>query len=100
MTDREIVELIRVKYPKHSKAAYSLAKHTEVTGVMLCPGAQYIDDVAHERKRYPENRANTFRVCGRLPEDLGKRVAAKLRERGGSMQDLLLELLTAWVKED
>lgn len=98
MTDREIADLIRIKYPKHTPNAYSLAKRTEQTGVMLCPGAKEIDDIAHERKRYKENRKNPFRIYGRLPVDLAEKVKAKLEAEGATIQAVLLRLLTAWVE--
>ena len=97
MTRNEIVAMIQIKYPKHTKQAYSLASRTEETGVMLCPGAQEIDDACREKRRYKENRKCPFRIYGRLPDELGAKVRAKLAETGTTMQDLLLFLLTEWV---
>lgn len=94
--DAEIVAAIREKYPKHTKAAYSVAKRTPETGVMLCPGAKEIRDKVLQQARRPENRKNKFRIYGRLPETLADKVMAKLA--GGSMQDLLVKLLTEWVE--
>lgn len=98
MTRAEVIELIRVKYPKHTKQAYSLAMRTEETGVMLCPGAKEIDDIAHERKQYKENRKNPFRIYGRLPEALAEKVKAKLAAQNTTMQEVLLFLLTQWAE--
>lgn len=99
MTRTEIIELIRVKFPKFTKQALSLALRTDETGVMLCPKAKDIYDAAMERRRqYPENRKNPFRIYGRLPEALGAKIKEKLAQKGITMQDLLLDLLTKWVE--
>ena len=94
--DAAVAAEIRKTYPKHSKTAFSLAKRTSETGVMLCPGAREIAALYMGQKRKPENRRMKFRIYGRLPDDLAGKVKAKLGD--GSMQDLLVMLLTEWVE--
>lgn len=99
-TDRAIAEAIRQEFPKHSRAAYSMAKRTSETGGMLCPRAKEIADLYLAKKRKPENRTMKNRIYGRLPDELQKRVTEKMaRENISSMQDLLVKLLTEWVDE-
>lgn len=95
--DAAVAAEIRKVYPKHSKTAYSLAKRTNETGVMLCPRAKEIAALYLGQKK-PENRRMKHRICGRLPDELAEKVKAKLN--GGSMQDLLVMLLTEWVARD
>ena len=99
--DRDIAAVIRQTFPKHSTNAYSLAKRTPETGVMLCPEAERIkkEYLAQAKPRKPENRRFKFRIYGRIPDELAVRVQAKLAEKKLTMQDLLLELLTAWMEE-
>ena len=100
--DAEIAAAIRAVFPKHNKACYSLAKRTPETGVMLCPEAERIkkEYLAQAKPRKPENRRFKFRIYGRIPDDLAVRVQTRLAEEGRTMQDLLLDLLTAWIMED
>lgn len=100
--DREIAAVIRQTFPKHSKEAYSMAKRTRETGVMLCPEAKRIKEeyLAQRKPRKPENRKFRFRIYGRIPDELASRVQTRLAEEGRTMQDLLLELLTAWIMEE
>lgn len=93
--DAAIAAEIRKSFPKHSKTAYSLAKRTNETGVMLCPRAKEIA-ARYLGQKKPENRRMKHRICGRLPDELAEKVKAKLN--GGSMQDLLVMLLTEWVE--
>lgn len=51
MTDKEIAAEIRKVYPKHSRAAYSLAKNSDDTGVQLTPEAQEIADTLKGSKK-------------------------------------------------
>ena len=44
MTSSEIVEAVRVEYPKFSKAAWSLARRPDETGVTFVPKAAEIID--------------------------------------------------------
>ena len=98
-TDAEIAAKIREEFPKCSKQAYSLAKRTAETGVMLCPRAREIRSLYLKQTRKPERRRYTFRVQGRIPDELAARMIAKLG--GRSVQDLILELVTEWVfRED
>ena len=98
-TDAEIAAKIREEFPKHSRAAYSLARNTQATGVMLCPRAREIRAVYLKQTKKPERRRYTFRVQGRIPDELAARMMAKLG--GRSVQDLILELVTEWVfRED
>lgn len=100
-TDRAIAEAIRREFPKHNRAAYSMAKRTSETGVMLCPRAREIKEEFLKQNRKRENRTNKNRIYGRLPDELNARVAAKMaRENIPSMQDLLIRLLTEWVEAD
>lgn len=97
-TDAEIAAEIRKEFPKCSRAAYSLAKNTVVTGVMLCPRAREIRSLYLKQTKKPERRRYTFRVQGRIPDELAARMMAKLG--GRSVQDLLLELVTEWVMRE
>ena len=98
-TDAQIAAKIREEFPKCSRAAYSMAVRTNETGVMLCPRAREIRAEYLKQTRKKENRRFSFRVYGRIPDELAVRVLTKLK--GGSVQDLLLMLLTEWVmKED
>jgi hypothetical protein len=94
--DAAVAAEIRKVFPKHNKTAYSLAKRTSETGVMLCPKAREIAALYLGQKRKPAKRKNPYRIYGRLPMDLAEKVKAKLGD--GSMQDLLLMLLTEWVE--
>lgn len=98
--DVEIAAAIREKFPKHSKAAYSMAKRTPETGLMLCPAARDIRDRLLGKKKYPENRKNGFRIYGRLPDTLGLRMLEKLAAKNMSVQDLLIELVTDWLIDE
>lgn len=100
MTDSQIAAAIQARYPKHNKAAYSLAKRTPDTGLMLCPAARDIRDRLLGKKRYPENRKNGFRITGRIPDEMGVRMLEKLATKKMSVQDLLLALLTEWIYEE
>lgn len=95
-TDRELAEAIRREFPKHTRAAFSMAKRTAETGVMLCPRSREIVREVTMQKRRPESRTNRIRKSVRLPDELAERVMAKLD--GGSMQALLIRLLTEWVE--
>ena len=96
-TDAEIAAKIREEFPKCSKQAYSLAKRTAETGVMLCPRAREIRSLYLKQTR--KRRRYTCRVQGRIPDELAARMIAKLG--GRSVQDLILELVTEWVfRED
>jgi hypothetical protein len=52
MTDwQKAQQAIQERFPKHTKGAYSIAKRTEETGVMLCPEASEIENrVLHNKK--------------------------------------------------
>ena len=99
--DREVAAVIRQTFPKHTNGAYSMAKRTYETGVMLCPEAERIkkEYLAQVKPKKPENRRFKFRVYGRIPDELAVRIQTKLTEKKLTMQDLLLELLTAWMEE-
>ena len=98
--DAEIAAAIREVFPKHNKAAYSLAKRTPDTGLMLCPVARDIRDRLLGKKKYPENRRNGFRIYGRLPDALGLRMLEKLAAKHMTVQDLLIELVTDWLIDE
>ena len=97
--DAEIAAVIRRTFPKHDKACYSMAKRTYETGVMLCPRAKRIKEefLAQAKPKKPENRKFKFRIYGRIPDELAVRVQTRLNEKGMTMQDLLLSLLTEWI---
>lgn len=99
--DADIALAIKAHFPKHTKQAFSLAKRTPETGVMLCPEAERIkaEFLKQIQPRKPENRKFRFRIYGRIPDELAVRVQSKLSEQGKTMQDILLELLTAWIEE-
>ena len=94
--DSVIAGEIRKEFPKHTRAAYSLAKRTNETGVMLCPKAREIARLYTQKQAKPAQRKNPFRIYGRLPTELAEKVQAKLGD--GTMQDLLVRLLTEWVE--
>ena len=97
--DREVAAVIRQTFPKHTSGAYSMAKRTPETGVMLCPEAERIkkEYLAQVKPKKPENRRFKFRIYGRIPDELAVRVQAKMAEEKLTMQGLLLSLLTEWV---
>lgn len=98
-TDARISAEIRREFPKHNRAAYSMAKRTAETGVMLCPRAKEIaEEFLKKRPRRPENRKMKNRIYGRLPDELHRKVTAKMAVEHTNMQDLLVMLLTAWVE--
>jgi len=99
--DREVAAVIRQTFPKHTNGAYSMAKRTSETGVMLCPEAERIrkEFLAQAKPKKPENRRFKFRIYGRIPDELAVRIQTKLAEKKLTMQDLLLELLTKWMED-
>lgn len=59
MTRKEKIEAIRAEFPKHSKAAYSLAVRTKDTGVMLCPRAR---ELSEGRRKDAHTKQYSLRV--------------------------------------
>jgi len=100
--DKEVAAVIRQTFPKHTPGVYSMAKRTYETGVMLCPRAKRIKEefLAQAKPRKPENRKFGFRICGRIPDELGVRIRTELAKKNMTMQDLLLELLVKWMEEE
>ena len=97
MTDADIANAIRKSYPKHNKTAFSLAKRTPETGVMLCPGAQSIMDDVLEKKK-PRRHVNPYQMRARLPKELEARVKAKAKDQGTTLQAVIIMLLTEWLE--
>ena len=99
MKDIEIAALIREEFPAHSKTAYSLAKRTRDTGVMLCPRAREIRDEALKQRRKP-NRKKAVHFNCRLSDALACRVLQKMGRENITKQELLEKLLREWVEAD
>lgn len=99
MTDKAIAALIKEAFPKHSTAAYSFAKNTKETGVMLCPQAAAIAraaGVASSPVKRTRRKCIQFRA--RLSPTTAAAVEAKMAKVGISSKQTLVEaLLLNWI---
>lgn len=83
MTDKEIAAEIRKVYPKHSKAAYSLAKNSDETGVQLTPEAQSIaDSLRGSKKPKKDAHIKQHRLQVRVTESRYAEVKRLIEEDG------------------
>ena len=99
MKDSDIAAAIRQVYPKHSKQAYSLAKRTPETGVMLCYKAEMIKQALLEQKPKRAPRPGSYQMRARLPKTLEDRVKAKAAAQATTINAVIVMLLTQWVGE-
>ena len=94
-------DAITKEFPKHSPAAFSLASHSEDTGVQFTERAvQIIFEVLWQEGKH--QKKNSRRKCHgfscRVTPELAKAVLTKMRREGiASKQTLLEELLKGWV---
>lgn len=83
MTDRQIAAAIREVFPKHSNAAYSLAKNGPETGVRLTPEAQRIaDGVKGVSKPHRDTHKKQHRLQVRVTKERYKTVKRLIEEDG------------------
>ena len=83
MTDRQIAAAIREVFPKHSNAAYSLAKNSLETGVQLTPEAQKIaDGMKGEDKPHKDTHRKQHRLQVRVTKERYETVKRLIEEDG------------------
>lgn len=99
MTNREIADRIAIDYPKHSKAALSLALRSSETGVRLTPKAERIYLECKGFVRKTENRKKCVRFSARLSDETAAAVMEAMQREGYSTVQALIEaLLLDWLK--
>lgn len=92
MTDtQKAVEAIRRKYPKHSKAAYSLATRSKETGVVLTPAAKKLDAAARGIEKPADTHRLRDRASCRVSAETFERIKKAVNESGQRTVD-------AWLK--
>ena len=80
---QEVQKAIQAEYPKHTKGAYSLAKRTKQTGVMLCPRAAEIErNILRNKSPYKDTHKlkHSFKV--RVTESRYELVKQLLEKEG------------------
>ena len=103
MSTREIVEAVKVEYPKFSSAALSLASRSCDTGVTFVPRAREIVEAVQRatnptRARKPFRKKSVEFKC-RLAPTNAQAVKNEMTRRGvGTVQDLLEALLLEWAE--
>lgn len=103
MSTREIVEAVKVEYPKFSSAALSLASRSYDTGVTFVPRAREIVEAvqratSHTRARKPFRKKSVEFKC-RLAPASAQAVKSEMTRRGVvAVQDLLEALLLEWAE--
>lgn len=102
MRSQEVVEAVRVKYPKFSLAALSMARRPHDTGVTFVKGAYEIIEAAGGStgpyKPAEEHRVKSISFRGRLAPADAQRVKNEMTRRGVTAQRLIEALLLAWVE--
>lgn len=101
MSSREIIEAVKVAYPKFSKTALSLGSRSYDTGVMFTPKAAGIIEAVQGHQRPQEGRREFRRKsidfhCRLSPEDARRVKREMARREIDSAQDLLEGLLLQW----
>ena len=103
MSTREIVEAVKVEYPKFSSAALSLASRSYDTGVTFVPRAREIVEAVQRatsptRARKPFRRKSVEFKCRLAPAN-AQAVKNEMTRRGVvTVRDLLEALLLEWAE--
>ena len=98
MKDSEISAAIRKVFPKHTRAAYSMAKRTAETGVMLCYKAECIRQEVLDQKPKRAPAPGRYQMRARIPKVLEERVKAKAAAESTTINAVIVMLLTEWVE--
>lgn len=97
MKNKEIIAEIKKEFPKHNKAAFSMAMRTEETGVQLCDRAKAIYRLFNSTEpRRSECRTKGIRFACRLTESDAEAVRAAMEKNGILTQQELVESLLIW----
>jgi len=98
----EIVRAVRAEFPKFSKAALSLGRRPDETGVQFVPRAAEIIEAVEGRtkphKRFSENRRKSISFRCRLSPMAAHEVKLQMFRRGVNQQDLIEALLVEWAE--
>lgn len=102
MKSLEIVEAVREEFPKFSKAALSLARRPDETGVTFVRRAAEIVERVHGRTgphgaTIAKRKKSISFFCRMAPAAAG-RVKREITRRGTSQQALIEGLLLAWAE--
>lgn len=80
---KDIVEAIKAEFPKHNKAAYSMATRTAETGVELCKRAKEIEDlICRQISPKKDNHRLRYSLRVRVTKDRYERVKQLIEQDG------------------
>lgn len=102
----EIVAPIREVFPKFDKTLLSKCEHPEDYGVEPCKKAVEAAYLKHDpegwkKRRSADRHKNHWRIACRMDEATYTRLLERLHQAGyKTVQDWLLEQVTAYIKED
>lgn len=105
MTRRQvIVETVKAEFPKFSSTALSLASRDYETGVTFTARARELKEAAERatapHKRRKAGRKKSIRFSCRLAPADAERVKQAIENHGGTVQEILEELLLAWAEKE
>lgn len=95
LTNNDIIALVQSSFPKYSKVQHSMCCQPDKYGVKMLPAAERL---VREKYAPRPNRKKSNHVSCRLDDKLYKRFSDFLKSRNISMQDLLEEIINAYLE--
>ncbi len=101
---QDMVDTVKVDYPKYDKPLQSKCEHTEQYAVELTYPAfkalylKFDPDGWEKYKRRTDGHRLTCRIYGRLPEDIYRRLLAQIHQDGfATVQDWITDHVLAYI---